>query len=111
MLSYTTSMLFMIIERFKHGNAKLIGERFRRTGRMLPDGVTYHASWIDPAGHRCFQIMEAPYAEALNSWTRHWHDLIEFEIVPVLACDFFSWFGTSSSGRGQLVAEFFGLGG
>jgi len=32
-------MLFMVIERFKHGDPKPIGERFRRGGRMLPEGV------------------------------------------------------------------------
>jgi hypothetical protein len=43
-------MLFMVIERFKHGDATLIGERFKRRGRMLSEGVAYHASWVDLAG-------------------------------------------------------------
>ena len=77
-------MLFMVIERFKHGDARLIGERFRRDGRMLPEGVTYQASWIDSAGLRCFQIMEAPDAQSLIPWVRRWDDLIDFEIVPVV---------------------------
>jgi hypothetical protein len=38
-------VLFMVMERFKHGDAGPFGERFRREGRMLPEGVTYHASW------------------------------------------------------------------
>ncbi len=42
-------MLFMVIERFKDGNARLVGERFRQSGRMLPEGVAYHASWVDSA--------------------------------------------------------------
>jgi hypothetical protein len=50
---------------------------------MLPPGVTYHASWIDAAGERCFQVMEAPDATALNAWISHWADLAEFEIIPV----------------------------
>ncbi|MFI5105996.1 MAG: DUF3303 domain-containing protein [Terriglobales bacterium] len=77
-------MLFMVIERFKNGDASPIGERFLRKGRMLPEGVTYHASWMDAAGARCFQIMEAPHADSLNTWVRRWDDLVEFEIVPVL---------------------------
>ena len=77
-------MLFMDIERFKSGDARPIGERFKLSGRMLPDGVTYHASWVDSAGSRCYQIMEAPDAESLNAWTSRWHDLVDFEIVPVL---------------------------
>jgi hypothetical protein len=32
-------MLILVIERFKDGNAKPIGERFRRDGRMMPEGV------------------------------------------------------------------------
>ncbi len=78
-------MLFMVIERFKHGDARLIGERFRRSGRMLPEGVAYRASWVDAAGTRCFQVMEAPHAELLNPWVSRWDDLIDFEIVPVLS--------------------------
>jgi hypothetical protein len=77
-------MLFMVIERFKHADAGLIGERFRRSGRMLPEGVVYHASWVDSAGARCFQVMEAPHRESLNTWVSRWDDLIDFEIVPVL---------------------------
>jgi hypothetical protein len=77
-------MLFMVIERFKNGEAKPIGERFHRQGRMLPEGVSYHASWVDPANARCFQIMEAPRIELLNSWISRWEDLIDFEIAPVL---------------------------
>ena len=78
-------MLFMILEHFKNSDPKPVAERFRRTGRMLPDGVTYHASWIDPAAARCFQLMEAPDSESLDPWITHWNDLIDFEIIPVLA--------------------------
>jgi hypothetical protein len=59
-LRYTHSMLFMVIESFKRGDPGPVGERFKVCGRMLPDGVTYQASWIDETGSRCFQIMEAP---------------------------------------------------
>ena len=75
-------MVFMVIEKFKHG-AEPIGRRVRRDGRMLPDDVSYHASWIDSAGARCFQIMEAPNVESLSPWIGRWNDLIDFEIVPV----------------------------
>jgi len=83
-------MLFMIIERFRNGPAP-VGERFKRSGRMMPDGVVYQASWIDAAGSRCFQLMEAPNADALKEWTRHWDDLVDFEIIPVLtSADFWA---------------------
>ena len=77
-------MLFMVIERFKDRDAKLIGERFERCGRMLPVGVVYHASWVDAVGRRCFQIMEADRVELLADWVGRWEDLMEFEIVPVV---------------------------
>jgi hypothetical protein len=51
---------------------------------MLPRGVVYQASWVDAAGARCFQIMEAPTPASLNEWARRWEDLVDFEIVPVL---------------------------
>ena len=59
------NMLFMVIEHFRNNDPKPIGERFMLRGRMLPEGVTYHASWIDPAAVRCFQVMEAESVEKL----------------------------------------------
>jgi len=77
-------MLFVVIERFRPGRLEAIGERFARDGRMLPEGLVYHASWVDTAGSCCFQIMEAPSADLVGIWTSRWADLIEFEIIPVL---------------------------
>jgi hypothetical protein len=77
-------MLLMVIERFKNGDIAPVGERFRREGRSLPEGVEYQASWIEPGGACCYQVMQAPSVEALAPWTAHWQDLVEFEIVPVL---------------------------
>ena len=87
-------MLFMIIEHFKDGDPRPIRERFVRDGRMMPDNVVYHASWVDPKNLRCFQIMEAGDAEKLTAWTSCWDDLIDFEIVPILSSqDYWSQFG------------------
>ena len=76
-------MLFMAIETFR--DIALVKQRFERRGRLLPEGLVYHASWIDPVANRCFQIMEAPNPEVLKEWTSAWDDLIDFEIVGVLA--------------------------
>ena len=78
-------MLFMVIEHFKDNDPKRIRERFVSDGRMLPEGVVYHASWIDPASARCFQVMEGKDLETLDAWTVRWSDLIDFEIVPALS--------------------------
>jgi hypothetical protein len=88
-------MLFMVIERVKGTAWGPVGERFRRSGRMLPEDVLYHASWVDPAGGRCFQVMEAPDLESLKAWAARWEDLVDFEIVPVLTSQEF-WAGASS---------------
>ena len=54
-------------------------------------GVIYHASWVDSAGTRCFQVMEASHPELLNDWVSCWEDLVDFEIVPVLtSADFWA---------------------
>jgi len=76
-------MLYMVIEHFKNGDAAPIGERFRQNGRMMPEGLIYHASWVDAAGARCFQIMESPNQRLLETWIDRWKDLVEFEVVPV----------------------------
>jgi hypothetical protein len=78
-------MLYMVIEHFKNGDARAIGKRFQRSGRMMPEGVTYHASWVDSAGAQCFQIMETQDPELLKAWVKRWEDLVEFEIIPVVA--------------------------
>lgn len=76
-------MLFMVIEHFRPGQAPEVYRRFRDQGRLAPDGVVYHASWVDLEFHRCFQVMEAADEAQLGEWTRHWADLVDFEVVPV----------------------------
>ncbi len=39
---------------------------------------------MERSGVRCFQIMEAATLEALNVWVGRWHDLVDFEIIPVV---------------------------
>jgi hypothetical protein len=77
-------MLFMVIETFKNGDPGPAGERFARQGRMLPEDVRYEASWLEPDGSRCFQVMEAPDRATLDVWIGRWSDLVDFEVLPVL---------------------------
>jgi hypothetical protein len=96
-------MLFMVIERFKNADPTPIGKRFKQKGRMLPEGVVYHSSWVDSVGSRCFQVMEAPQPELLNAWVSRWNDLIDFEIVPVLTSGEF-WAERQPNSRADHVA-------
>jgi hypothetical protein len=41
-------MLFMVIEHFINSDPTPIGERFQPTGRQMPEGLIYHASWVKP---------------------------------------------------------------
>jgi hypothetical protein len=75
-------MLFMVVERFKRGTVP-VEERFKRDGRMLPEDVTYVASWMETDGLRCFQLMEAPSRQALAPWMARWADLVDFEVSAV----------------------------
>lgn len=77
-------MLFMVIERFKDGNFRAVGDRFKARGRMMPEGVSYVASWLEPSGSRCFQVMEAPTRDAMQPWLDAWADLVDFEVIPVV---------------------------
>ena len=76
-------MLFMVVERFKGRDAVAVYRRFRERGRMAPDGLTYHGSWVEVNFDRCFQLMECDDARLLQQWVAQWRDLVEFEIVPV----------------------------
>ncbi len=77
-------MLFMVIERFKNRHAEPVYERYREKGRMMPDGLSYIDSWVEPDFARCFQLMECDDPQLLRQWTNNWQDLIDFEIVPVV---------------------------
>jgi hypothetical protein len=77
------AMLFMVIERFREGNAAAVYRRFREQGRMMPEGLKYVDSWVTVSFDRCFQLMECSDVRMLQQWVAHWHDLVEFEIVPV----------------------------
>ncbi len=77
-------MLFMVIERFRNGDAAAVYRRFRERGRMLPDGLNYVESWTESDFGRCFQLMECDDPSLFDEWTARWQDLVEFEVTPVL---------------------------
>ena len=79
-------MLFMVIERFRNGDPKPIGERFKQKGRMMPDGLKYVGSWIESNFGRCFQLMECDDARLLQEWALRLRGSgVSLEIVPVVS--------------------------
>ena len=78
-------MLFMVIEKFKNKDALAVYRRSRERGRMMPDGLNYVASWIEANFDRCFQLMECDDPRLFQQWVIQWHDLMDFEIVPVVS--------------------------
>jgi hypothetical protein len=76
-------MLFMAIERFRNRDAKAIYVRFKKKGRMMPEGLEYVGSWIETNFDRCFQVMKCDDERLLHEWANRWSDLMEFEFVPV----------------------------
>jgi Protein of unknown function (DUF3303) len=77
-------VLFMIVERFRNRDPAPIYVRLRDQGRMMPDGLTYIDSWIEPNLDRVFQLMETDDLTLLQQWIMQWRDVMEFEIVPVV---------------------------
>jgi hypothetical protein len=78
-------VLFMITEHFRGQDAPAVYRRFRDEGRLAPDGLNYVSSWVTADLARCFQLMECDDVTLLQEWVARWRDLVEFEIVPVVA--------------------------
>jgi hypothetical protein len=78
-------MLFMVIETFRNQDAKAIYRRLRDRGRQMPDGLSFVGSWVQADTARCFQLMECDDVTLFQRWIAQWADLMEFEIVPVVA--------------------------
>jgi uncharacterized protein DUF3303 len=76
--------LFMIVERFRNGEAAPVYRRFQERGRMAPEGLTYVASWVDENLETCYQLMETSDRALLEEWMWNWKDLVEFEVHPVI---------------------------
>jgi hypothetical protein len=77
-------MLYMIVERFKHGDAPAVYRRFRDRGRMAPAGLAYISSWVTSDLATCYQVMECDDPRLVDEWIARWSDLIDFEVLPVM---------------------------
>ncbi len=74
----------MIIEHFRHDNARPVYERFRARGRLAADGLRYINSWVTADLTRCYQVMECEDRQLLDDWIAAWSDLAQFEVHPVI---------------------------
>jgi hypothetical protein len=77
-------MLFMVIEKFKNQDGKAVYRKQRESGRALPDGLKFVASYVSADLSRCFQLMEADDVTLFQRWIADWQSLVEFEVVPVV---------------------------
>ena len=79
------TVLYMVIEHFKGGDATPVYRRFRDRGRLAPDGLYYVSSWVDTKFERCYQLMETDNRLLLDEWIEHWSDIVDFEVYPVIS--------------------------
>lgn len=77
-------MLYLVIEHFRNGDPRPVYGRFREKGRLAPEGLTYVNSWVTADLATCYQVMESPNRELLDTWIAAWSDLVDFEVIPVI---------------------------
>jgi hypothetical protein len=76
-------MLFMVVEKFRNQDGKAVYRKLR-SGRGLPDGLKFVASYVSADLSRCFQLMEADDITLFQRGIADWQELVEFEVVPVV---------------------------
>jgi uncharacterized protein DUF3303 len=76
---------FMIIEHYRNRDPVPVYRRFRDRGRLAPEGITYIGSWITEDLALCYQVMECRDRALLDAWMENWHDLVDFEVIPVVS--------------------------
>ena len=76
---------YMIVERFRNGDAVPVYRRFAEQGRMAPEGLAYVSSWVDEKLDCCFQLMETHDPALLDLWMTNWRDLVDFKVHAVIS--------------------------
>ena len=77
-------MHFLVVERFRGGDARPVYERFAAEGRLAPDGLQYVSSWISADLTTCWQVMACDDRALLDEWIARWADLVDFEVHEVV---------------------------
>jgi len=65
------SNLYLVVERFKDGDAAPVYRRFRDRGRLAPEGLSYVSSWVDAKLERCYQLMQTDNPRLLDEFISH----------------------------------------
>jgi hypothetical protein len=76
--------LYMVVERFRNGDALPVYRRFKERGRLAPQGLNYISSWVTEDLSTCYQVMETADRALLEEWMNRWRDLVEFEVHAVI---------------------------
>jgi len=77
--------LYMVVEKFRNGDAAPVYRRFQDCGRLAPAGLTYVSSWVHETMDCCYQLMETEDRALLDQWIANWSDLVDFEVYPVIS--------------------------
>ena len=77
-------MLYMIVEHFVDGDPGPVYRRFREHGRLAPEGLVYHGSWVTSDLTRCYQVMKCADRALLDEWMAAWDDIVRFEVIEVV---------------------------
>ncbi|HTZ46529.1 MAG TPA: DUF3303 family protein [Verrucomicrobiae bacterium] len=77
--------LYMVVEKFRNGDALPVFRRFRDRGRLAPDELTYVSSWVHESLDRCYQLMETNDRALLDEWIAQWNDIVDFEVYAVIS--------------------------
>ena len=76
--------LYMVLERFRNGDAVPVYRRFKERGRLTPEGLHYVSSWVTSDLSTCYQVMETADRALLEEWMNRWRDLVDFEVHAVI---------------------------
>ena len=77
-------MHYMVVERFRGGEAAPVYKRFAEKGRLAPAGLEYVTSWVNLEQGVCYQVMACDDPALLQEWMGNWSDLVDFEVLPVV---------------------------
>ena len=75
---------YMVIEKFRNGDAVPVYRRLRDRGRLAPAGLSYVSSWVNDKLDRCYQLMETEDRALLDQWIENWTDIVDFEVYSVM---------------------------